>query len=148
MFVLCWTGSVGSMESHSPTASIKSSGSAPLQYESDSSHTSTSTYDNHSSCSVPSCGSPQLSRKSSTSSGNHQSHHHVVVHPPQSGRLALLVKKMIKFERLISSDDWSIIVICWGWLGDLYRNRWVSCFGLMNFNGMKQKKGSFCFYMQ
>ncbi|XP_052780922.1 rap guanine nucleotide exchange factor 6-like isoform X6 [Mya arenaria] len=81
------TGSLNSTESQSPTASIKSSSSAPCQYESDSSHASTSTYDNHSTCSLPSNSSPALSRKSSTSSGNHisshaQQQHHYPNHPP------------------------------------------------------------------
>ncbi|WAQ95760.1 RPGF6-like protein [Mya arenaria] len=84
-------GSLNSTESQSPTASIKSSSSAPCQYESDSSHASTSTYDNHSTCSLPSNSSPALSRKSSTSSGNHisshaqQQHHYPNHPPPQSG---------------------------------------------------------------
>ncbi|XP_060559631.1 rap guanine nucleotide exchange factor 6-like isoform X10 [Ruditapes philippinarum] len=96
------TGSIGSTESQSPTASIKSTHSShsahslPSHYESDSSSlTSTSTYDNHSSCSAPVTNSPGPPRKLSSSVASHHSssshHHHQTHHqaqhphhPPQS----------------------------------------------------------------
>ncbi|XP_060559635.1 rap guanine nucleotide exchange factor 6-like isoform X14 [Ruditapes philippinarum] len=95
-------GSIGSTESQSPTASIKSTHSShsahslPSHYESDSSSlTSTSTYDNHSSCSAPVTNSPGPPRKLSSSVASHHSssshHHHQTHHqaqhphhPPQS----------------------------------------------------------------
>ncbi|XP_045212105.2 rap guanine nucleotide exchange factor 6-like isoform X7 [Mercenaria mercenaria] len=83
------TGSVGSTESQSPTASIKSTHSnnsahsLPSHYESDSSSlASTSTYDNHSSCSAPVSNSPGPPRKLSSSvASHHQSSSHPLHHP-------------------------------------------------------------------